>query len=408
VIQILFIPQTDRNAYMLDLYARALPSAEYRCSMLISSLFLGDGEFNLQQADFHSKLISDARLKGDKRAAGSEFRRLALVKANHDKGIDFLKEMNPACVIVGHDHSSMGLWMVELAKSLGICTITCQEGANFLFESKVPVTLRLKRMLLNIFQKYNYRWYPFPQDRLEFTNAKYAMVWSDHVKRRLESYGKKSDTIFVVGDPRRKKRAKICSSSPAVLFADLPAASHPKGVYNEQLMFILRKKIIDAVTYECKCAVWYKMHPMTREDERAKIVEMCAGNAQVTVISDGVIDDYLQKAPVACITFPSSVISECLALGVPLIEIVPLEFGVTKMLWDPVRDFSAGIAIQTPEEIAAALDQIGAIEWREYYAQQSLKAAEDLCGPLDEKAGERFYKNLKEILTGRLSKNAQP
>ena len=300
-------------------------------------------------------------------------------------------------VVVGIDGTGMGHWAASVCRSMGIPTIVCQEGIPWTFELHDPYSIKFKRFLFNVFSTIIY---PHARCFDDYKTAEYVAVWGKHTKDNCIAHGLSPQKIMIVGDPRIKPRAAFSPKKKSdifqLLFLDIPVTTLSKGVFNSTAHTALRKELIHLIITQNYHLI-YKPHPFTQSAELESIYELTSNLPQVELITSGVAEDLYARSD-AGLTFPSTCVCSILAFGLPLIQIHSDYAGFTKLLWDPASEHQAGFTIKQIQEIPDAVRQIQQTEWRSQYWEASRIAAEEVVGPLDGNAPERFAEVVRNIL----------
>jgi hypothetical protein len=395
--RILIVPQTDRNALDLVSYASAL-SCKFRIIILRNALWGSHIDlarvresipFEIVEPDW--LLLDGARFK--------DYQRALYMAKNHGRFIRLLKDIGPDLVITGSDSTAIGKWSVCTARKSRIPSLVVQEGCRYLtdpdkFSMKIKAKVFLSKLAYSIL-------FPPAKFTPEFMSADYVAVWGKNTKEQIVKSGRNFDEVFVIGNVDGKKRdgKKIIVSSKrpfSLLFMDTPYSICPEGTYDLASINMLREQFVSNACH-AGCEIVYRPHPFTRAAEMDAIIKIAARFQNVRIVRDRTASELIVESD-ACATAPSTCMLTVLAVGTPLIQLKFDISGWGKQLWDPVKMYEAGITLTRPDQIGSAIELIRNEEWYTNYYDKSALAAEEVVGPLDGKAAERFSKVVHEIL----------
>lgn len=397
--KVLFVPQTDRNAQLLWLYARAL-SEKYRCEFLRVPAFgrnndMGDGpetaEFPVVSPCFLQREVPVTRW----------FRKVVFEIRMHSRLKKYLRDAQYDIIVVGMDAGGVGRWVAAAGKEIGVPTLVCQEGCTWTFRWWIDTPqLRVKKLVLNSILS---RVFPAAMDMHnsgEFGMARFAALWGAYTRDETIRRGLAGpESIFIVGDPRVRKlklSPRRNSKNRTLLFLDCPAECWPRGVCDLSIFNRFRYNVI-VICQRLGYRLLYKPHPLTREADSNWINEVAGRDRTTEVVRAGGPEDYFCRAG-AVITFPSTSIYSILAQGLPLIQVHLAGSNFDTIYWDPVQRHGAGVTIKEAHELADALKTTESKEWLARYEELAAKAAIEVAGPLDGKTEERFLDTVDKIL----------
>lgn len=394
--RILFVPQTLRNKQILLLYAKALLK-DFDVFFLRTRLLGVNSNIGDDTGDTGIQLLTPEFLMRDIPDGARLYRRMIIQKSLHQKFKDYLSDLNLSLVITGVDDDGMGQWATCLAKENSIATLTCQEGLR-LFKFKFPFEVKFKYHLNNLISGL---FYPPAKIRSLYSTADYAAVWGEYDKKIALANGKNDINVYIVGNPRDLTNAQHINrpiGSPfKILFLDFPSTSFPKNTFNLSQFSVFRQELLE-VTKSLGCRLIYKTHPFIRKDELAFVRKQVSSYSHVELVEEGIAEDLLSRSDV-CLTLPSTAVASILISGLPFIQVYPFMKGFRKLLWDPVIKYGAGVSIDDLQDLSGALNKIKEPVWQNSYQKASKIAAEEVFGPLDGKASDRFAAVVKKILS---------
>lgn len=393
--KILFIPATRRNADLLYIYAKELLQ-RYDCLFLRTSMFGENADIGPDWIRPGVKTITANFLNEPSKKR--EILRLIECRQKHRLYRDFLKQLRPDLIVIGLDWDSIGKWTAIVSKDAGLKTIGCQEGGQ-IAKPHVPLLVKVKILFLNILCTCFYRQFKITS---YFGDSLFYVVWGAYDKSLMVKTGIAERRIFIAGDPRLQARTiltKSVESFGRMLFLDVPSRSTSRNRFDLKAIDNFRNKLI-METDKLGIEVLYKLHPFIKNEELTIIKNMIVQHKNIKLLSVGVAEDYYNQVDF-CLTFPSTSIYSILAHGLPLLIITPPFRGFEKIMFDPVKEFGAGLTISEPFELSNAITAMNRKGWNSKYFDASLKAAQYMAGSLDGKAPERFAEVIKHILSNQ-------
>jgi len=393
------VPATVRNADMLALYARGVVK-DFRCVFFRCSVFSKNSDIGGDvRKILRFPVIYPFFLRG--KPAVSQWQILWIMISRQQQLRAVLRKIAPVVVVAGNDNLGAGSWLTHNAKKLGIPTLACQEG--FYNPAQMPLIVKAKRL---VYSWVSYFYKPIGALRY-FSHADFAAAWGEYDRRMAIKDGLNGERIFVIGDPRIQKRSspRLSEAIARALILDIPATALPKGTFDMQALWDFRADVLKELL-KLSISVQYRPHPLTPDNERNRIYAMISRSPDVQIDTKSNAQESIVSADI-CLTYPSTSVTNILAAGVPLIFLKPRIQGFSRVFLDPIRDYGVGIGIESAYSIKSAIKQVLNASWQEKYIIQSLKVAEDIVGPLDGKASERFAISIKAISEGMLQHEAK-
>jgi len=395
--KILIAPQTIRNFEQILLYL-------INCKAEYDFLFISSGIFgyhcNICNSSKESliKIISADFLSPDMVKA-SRFRRAIYMKHNHDRFKIYLNSIKPDLIIVASDSDGFGRWITFVAKETGFKVLVLQEGTRWsTTQWNDPISIKAKLFLGNIF----YTIYYPPGNtcwQKEYQTGDYAAVWGEFDRQKIISNGKRSETVFVIGDPRvpsrNENRQKKISRNVRILYLDAPTHAVPIGTFDQKKFEHFRIELVKNII-QLKITLSFKPHPLTVKNEKERLAKWLLKN-RINFIDSGSAEEFYSQHDI-CISHPSTSIFTALAFGIPLIQVILDAKGFGTLLWNPVLKYGAGITITRAEELSNAIQTVKSPDWQNSYFKSSQTAAEEMIGPLDGKASDRFANAIRQIV----------
>jgi hypothetical protein len=401
--KLLFVPQIERNSKLLLSYAEGLGNS-VQIFLLRNNLFGSNSDI---KSNWSSSKISSQFLEPDFLLLSepniSEHNRLFVLRKLHNRFKDFLKKNGFDLIILGADSVGMGHWTAIVAKELGIKTIVLQEGCRYIFKMHTPLISRIKRLTYKcaaflIYKPAMYRLWTH-----EYQTADYAFVWGQYEKDCAIKKGKNKKDVFVIGDPRIKERpiVKTINNKLKILFLDISVSTLLKGTVDENAFLSFNKSLVEQASV-MDCSFYYKPHPFVKQYELDYLTAILKNKDNIQLITNKTSEECFDQFD-ACITYPSTAMYGVLAAGVPLILITFKARGFSSLLWDPIKLYRVGLYINNAQELKKIIETISQDVWYNKYRYLSKLAAEQLVGPLDGKAPERFVAKIGSILEGTTS-----
>lgn|GEM_PF-4838729 len=392
---VLVFPQTKQNYHLLAAYLQNVTdwlNCKFIKTNLFGSFFDGKEE-SYEGLPKNSEVISPSFLNVS-HPPKTELMRLIETGRKSSLLWKFITDRNPAAIVVGVDNYGIGGWVTAIAKKKNIKTIVCQEGNRNLVAVKDPLIIHFKRKILSFLSKmYGYNTFNAPN----YASADSVCVWGELDRKiALKNRHGKGD-IFIIGHPFAYLRNAVSGSAAnKLLFLDIPAYAWSKGVIDIHSLNNWRNDFSKIVEKNEITTIW-KLHPLTPTDEINNIKAICNNKKHIKLITEGAAEQYYKEISF-CLTFPSTSIYTILSAGLPLIIILAKFRGLSKLLWDPIREFNAGIQISKPDDLIESIKIIKNKKWQNNYYKSSLKAAEYVLGPLDGKVSQHFAQTIQTIL----------
>ncbi len=392
-----------RNCDLLLRYSKGLDE-KHTLFLLKTTLFGGGSNINEESLREHLKVVvlEPHFLNARENTKSSEMARLCIQKKLHTKLVALLTEGRFDLIVVGVDSTGIGHWVASVAKSLGLKTLVCQEGCRFLYQMNSPQLYRLKQIFYQVAAFLLYRHAAFRNTFKEYQTAEFAALWGAYDKNCVLGNGKCAGRIFVIGAPKQgpEKQVDLPLKGLPILFLDISVSTFPKGTLDDDAFLRFNNTLVKNVE-KAGYGLIYKPHPLAKQCELDMLKDQLSNHKNTVLATKGVAENYLSSV-FCCITYPSTAIYGILASSLPLIMVKIKAKGFTKILLDPAQRYGAGLTVHSADEIIPALSKIEDSEWAANYQQASKRAAEEMVGPLDGKAMERFAVAVSEIVKKEL------
>jgi hypothetical protein len=391
--RILFVPATARNALLLKEYAIKLRE-KCQCFFLRTTIFGNEGDMGLVEKELEFPIITSDFLQQEYRRR--EWQRVLVQKRSHREYANFLVSLQLDLIVIGWDADSIGKWTAFIARDVRIPTLGCQEG-GWTFTPEFPAIMRWKVFVLNCLC---HLFYPLPLRYTLYQHSDYFALWGNFDRKRALQTGVAQSRLFIIGHPtadfHTQKRTHR-TGFDKMLFLDVPYRTLPSGTFDGKKLSKFRKELM-AIACGLRFRVIYKTHPLTKKEEVEEVRSMLAQFNNITLKCDGVAEELFDQVDICC-TFPSTCIYTIFAKGLPLIQMLPTFRGYKKDGFDAVAHYNAGFTIRRPEELSDAVATIRKAGWYEKYLKASIFAAEDMVGPFDGKASDRFADAVEKIIS---------